>query len=360
MPYDIHEDLLDLSNVDLLKVSSRNASLQYLSDCMDSYINCIEDDYIEKSCNNYLLWGRLAWHTEYYDDFSLKRIRNYKASIYAKKRMPVLSNKINLCLDLRDKYLFDKSGFAYDEERIKSAIDKESRGLPYSLDECIIGVSNCRNMFANISLETFRVLLQKLKLIFNEISFEIPPLIPENYVILDEILKCASDSQINCIVVNDWDTVQYISNNYSLAIAVGEALSFSNIYSPSNNYDCDNNEYFGANLVNEELRQKISGICNVKFVVCDMDPKGLCISKNEVLPLYINLQHRSIAYATCNCNEESVCNMPCLHLKNAVCRHIGKDKSWNLHYNTIRENIVDYSPIVKTIFENRATFIIKV
>lgn len=360
MPYEIHEDLLDLSNVDLLKVSSRNASLQYLSDCMDSYINCIEDDYIEQSCNNYLLWGRLAWHTEYYDDFSLKRIRNYKASIYAKKRMPVLSNKINLCLDLRDEYLFDKSDFAYDEERIKSAIDKESRGLPYALDECIIGVSNCRNMFANISLEAFRMLLQKLKLIFNKISFEIPPLLSEDYVKLDMLLKCASDSQINCIVANDWDTVQYISNNYSLAIAIGEVLSFSNIYSPSNDYDCDNNEHFGANLVSQELRQKISEIRNVKFIVCDMDLNGLCISKNEMLPLYINLQHRSIAYATCNYNEEESCTMPCLHLQNIACRHIGTDRPWSLHCNSIRECITNFSPIVKTVLENRATFIIKV
>lgn len=360
MPYEIHDGLLDVACVDLFKINSRNASIQQLNDCMDSYINCIEDEYIEQSRANYMLWGRLAWHVEFFDEFSLQRIREYKSLIYSKTGISRSKNKIKLCLDLRDKYLFEHCGFTYDEKYIKSVIDKESRGLPYSLDECIIGVSNCRNMFANISLEAFRVLLQKLKLIFNKISFEIPPLIPENYVILDELLKCASDSQINCIVVNDWDTVQYISNNYSLAIAVGEALSFSNIYSPSNDYDCDNNEYFGANLVNEELRQKISEICNVKFVVCDMDPKGLCISKNEVLPLYVNLQHRSIAYATCNCNEESACNMPCLHLQNAACKHIGTDQPWNLHYNSIREYITDYSPIVKTVLENRATFIIKV
>lgn len=360
MPYEIHEDLLDLSNVDLLKISSRNASLQYLSDCMDSYINCIEDAYIEESCNNYLLWGRLAWHVEYYDVFSLERIRNYKASIYAKKHITVLNNKINLCLDLRDKHLFDESEFVFEEERIKSAIDKESRGLPYSLDECIIGISNCRNLFAKVSLEKLNLFLRKLDLTFESICFEIPPLLPADYAILDGVLKSVSNSKIDCIVVNDWDTAQYISNNYSLAIAIGEALSFSNIYSPSNDYDCDNNKHFGVQLVSKELRQKIAETGNVKFVVCDMNPEGLCISKNEVLPLYVNLQYHSIAYDTCNCHADLDCSMPCLRVQGASCKHIDKDIFWSLHCNSIRERITNYSPIVKTVFENRATFIIKV
>lgn len=360
MPYEIHNGLLDVECVDLFKINSRNASIQQLNDCMDSYINCIEDEYIERSHMNYMLWGRLAWHVEYFDEFSLQRIREYKSLIYNKTGISLSKNKIKLCLDLRDRYLFENSEFTFDEKHIKSVLDKEARGLPYSLDECIIGVSNCRTMLANIVPEAFRVLLQKLKLIFNKISFEIPPLLPEDYVKLDMLLKCASDSQINCIVVNDWDTVRYISNNYSLAIAIGEALSFSNIYSPSNDYDCDNNEHFGANLVSQELRQKISEISNVKFIVCDMDPNGLCISKNEMLPLYINLQHRSIAYATCNYSEEASCTMPCLHLQNIACRHIGTDRPWSLHCNSIRECITNFSPILKTVFENRATFITKV
>ena len=37
-----------------------------------------------------------------------------------------------------------------------------------------------------------------------------------------------------------------------------------------------------------------------------------------------------------------------------------KEVVWSLHCNSIREHITNYSPIVKTVFENRATFIIKV
>lgn len=290
----------------------------------------------------------------------MERIRNYKASIYAKKHITVLNNKINLCLDLRDKHLFEESEFVFEEERIKSAIDKESRGLPYSLDECIIGISNCRNLFAKVSLEKLNLFLRKLDLTFESICFEIPPLLPADYTILDGVLKSVSNSKIDCIVVNDWDTAQYISNNYSLAIAIGEALSFSNIYSPSNDYDCDNNEHFGVQLVSKELKQKIAETGNVKFVVCDMNPEGLCISKNEVLPLYVNLQYHSIAYDTCNCHADLDCSMPCLRVQGASCKHIDKDILWSLHCNSIRERITNYSPIVKTVFENRATFIIKV
>lgn len=360
MPYEIHDGLLNVECVDLFKINSRNASIQQLNDCMNSYINCIEDDYIEQSRMNYMLWGRLAWHVEYFDEFSLQRIREYKSLIYNKAEISRSKKKIKLCLDLRDKHLFDDSEFIFEEEGIKSAIDKESRGLPYSLDQCIIGVSNCRNLFAKVSLEKLNSFLRKLELTFKNIYFEIPPLLPADYAILDGVLKSVSNSKIDCIVVNDWDTAQYISNNYSFAIAIGEELSFTHIYSPSNDYDCDNNEHFGVQLVSKELRQKIAEAGSVKFIVCDMCPKGLCISKNEVLPLYVNLQYHSIVYDTCNCHAELDCSMPCLRVQGDSCKHIDKDKPWSLHCNSIRERITNYSPIVKTVFENRATFIIKV
>lgn len=360
MPYEIHENLLDLTNVDLLKISSRNASLQYLYDCINSYINCIEDTYIEQSNDNYLLWGRLAWHAEYYDDFSLQRIRDYKGVIYSKGNFSVLNNKIKLCLDYRDKYLFDDTGFVYDEERINYAITKELRGLPYSIDECIIGVSNCRNLFTRVSLEKLQLLIQKLELVFDRICFEIPPLLPEDYVLLERLLKNVSNRKIHCIVVNDWDLAQYITNNYSIPIAIGEKLSFSNIYSPANDYMCDNNKHFGVNLISNELRNKILQMEEVKFVVCDMNPDGVCISKSEKLPLYINLLHRSIVYDTCNRNREPVCTMDCQCTEKNFLRHQEIEKFWSLYCNSIREHITDFRPIVKTVFENRATFIIKV
>lgn len=78
LPYEIHSGLLDVSDVDLFKISSRNASVKYLSDCLDSYIFCREDDYIGIDPGNYVLWARLAWHGEFYDRFSLSRIREYK------------------------------------------------------------------------------------------------------------------------------------------------------------------------------------------------------------------------------------------------------------------------------------------
>lgn len=360
MPYEIHNGLLNTENVDLFKINSRNASIQQLNDCMNSYINCIENEYIEQSALNYMLWGRLAWHVEFFDEFSLQRIREYKQLIYSKASIYRKNDKIKLCLDLRDKYLFEYTEFLFDEDLIKSTIDNESLGLPYSLDECIIGVSNCRNLFAEILPENLEILLEKLEVNFKKIIFEIPPLVPDDYILLNELLKYVYNNRIDCIVVNDWDTVQYISKNHSLAMAIGEEISFSEIHSSANNYDCDNNEYFGINLISSKLRQEIHRINNFKFVVCDINPEGLCISKNEELPLYVNLLHRNIAYDTCNCKKEEYCNMPCWHTTNATCRHIGTDKSWGLYFNCIREYISDYSHIFKTVLENRATFIIKI
>lgn len=359
MPYEIHDGLLDLTNVDLFKIASRNASLQYLSDCLNSYVNRVEDEYIEKSYNNYMLWGRLAWHVEYYDEFSLQRIRNYKASIYCGKEIPVLNKKIALCRDLRDKPFFEDR-FECDEERVLSAINKELRGLPYTIDECITGVSNCRNLFGRITKERFEATIKSLVSEFNKIDFEIPPLISEDYALLNVLLKSESAASIDCYIVNDLNTARYIVDNFSFPIAFGEGLSFSNIYSPPNDYRCDNDANFGSDLIGSDLRKTISETGDVKFVVCDMTPKGLCIAKNEKMPIYVNVRSRGIAFGTCNAKENSECDGQCLKTVGEPCSHILNDRPWRLHCNGIREYIEDYAPLVKTIYENRAKFIIEV
>lgn len=82
MPYEIHSGLLDVSNVKLFKINSRNASVKYISDCLNSYIFCIEEPYIEQDIKKYMLWSRLAWHIEYFRQYSIERIKEIKKKIY--------------------------------------------------------------------------------------------------------------------------------------------------------------------------------------------------------------------------------------------------------------------------------------
>lgn len=82
MPFEIHAGLLDVSDVHLFKISSRNASLKYINACLDSYLFCEEDLHIKQNIENYMLWSRLAWHTEYFNRFLLDHIRATKEKIH--------------------------------------------------------------------------------------------------------------------------------------------------------------------------------------------------------------------------------------------------------------------------------------
>lgn len=84
MPFELHEGLIDLTHVSLLKLSTRNADVPYITACLDSYINCRERELIEKSTDYYLLWARLFWFTGYFGTFDFDRICEYKKDLVKK------------------------------------------------------------------------------------------------------------------------------------------------------------------------------------------------------------------------------------------------------------------------------------
>ena len=83
MPFELHEGLIDLTDISLLKLSTRNADVNYISYCLDSYINGVDRELLEKSTDYYLLWSRIIWLTKYFKDFDYDRI-------YACKKMGVM------------------------------------------------------------------------------------------------------------------------------------------------------------------------------------------------------------------------------------------------------------------------------
>ncbi len=361
MPFEIHNDLLDLENIDLFKINSRNASLTQLRDCIDSYINCIEDEYIKKSISYYGLWGRLEWHVEHYDEFSLERIRELKFRIYNGAPAPVYKQAVNVCLDFRDKYIFENHEDEFVNPDVSKFIPKPARSIPYTCTECIVGISNCRQLFDAVSLSKLMGLIAALRKDFNNIYMEIPSLNPQDYSKVDELLTALNNEvyRIDCLIINDWSTLEYIRSHYSYRIAIGEQLSFSKIYSVPNDCHCDNNEHFGENLISNSLKDKIAELGNIAFIVCDMHPYGLCISKNEKNKLFINVSHRNIAFNTCTIFGNSSCDSLCLNTIPQGCNHIMSSTPWKTHCNGIREIVERYDVIAKTILENRATFIMK-
>lgn len=80
MPFELHEKWIDLKDISLLKLSTRNADANYIRLCLDSYINGIDRELLDKSTDYYLLWSRLLWLTKYFKGFDYERIYAFKKS----------------------------------------------------------------------------------------------------------------------------------------------------------------------------------------------------------------------------------------------------------------------------------------
>lgn len=76
MPFELYDGTLDLSLIDIFKISNRSSGIAYLQKCLDSYINNSTIEYLKTSKRNFSLWCRLRHISEYCDKFDLKK--NFK------------------------------------------------------------------------------------------------------------------------------------------------------------------------------------------------------------------------------------------------------------------------------------------
>lgn len=82
LPFELHENYLDISNIGLFKISTRNADTDFTARCMESYIKNNAEELIREKSFNYLLWARLKWHIEHFDEFDYKTIVKMKRKMY--------------------------------------------------------------------------------------------------------------------------------------------------------------------------------------------------------------------------------------------------------------------------------------
>lgn len=81
-PFELHENYLDISNIGLFKLSTRNADTDFTARCLESYIKNNAEELIQERSFNYLLWARLKWHMEHFDEFDYKIIAEMKRKMY--------------------------------------------------------------------------------------------------------------------------------------------------------------------------------------------------------------------------------------------------------------------------------------
>lgn len=80
MPFELYDGTIDLSLVDMFKLSGRSSDIGYLKRCMDSYMTGKVKKYLFLRPKNYNLWARLA-HFDPYARLNLKKIIKYKEQI---------------------------------------------------------------------------------------------------------------------------------------------------------------------------------------------------------------------------------------------------------------------------------------
>lgn len=81
MPYELHQNYFDYSEVSIFKLSTRNGNTEYLTNCIDSYINNNAEFYINENTDNYLLWSRLKWHIPSFSSYNFEQIRKIKQKL---------------------------------------------------------------------------------------------------------------------------------------------------------------------------------------------------------------------------------------------------------------------------------------
>lgn len=76
-------DKIGIEEIGEFKISNRPCTLEYLSNCLESYLRINNEKYyIEKSIKNYHLWCRLSNFTKFYQELNLDEIIQIKKELW--------------------------------------------------------------------------------------------------------------------------------------------------------------------------------------------------------------------------------------------------------------------------------------
>lgn len=358
LPSEIHSGLLDVTNVKLFKISSRNASIRYLTDSLHSYIYCEEDRYIRQDTSNYMLWARLAWHVEYYRHFSLDRIRSMKEEIYRREAVQPRLSHLRVMLDLRNQFLFSES-LPVDDDLLEQNFNPLFGGIPWKTEGYIIGASNCANLLKHLDTWQTAALTHMLHHRGKAVYFSLPPLTQADLADLEPLWDFLSGQihadMIRCIVAGDWDTVRFLREAYGFPVAPGERIMRSLINTAPNDYLTGNDPGFGSNLLPVVLREAYVRD-DIPFILCSMPEDGLCVSEAETIPIFASIGLIETFDGACHQRRGGRCDGSCAAgtaiLKSADGRKLAVCADAVCRISRVSDGIV------KTVTENRVSVVI--
>ena len=176
MPFELHEGLLDLKQIDLIKINSRNTDIGYLRRCLQSYLEGDEARYLAESRENYALWGHLTWHMRAFGSFDLARIRAIKEALYEGREIPDQPGPpyVRVMADWCNRFIFrgspDRAPAAADRQRLE-AFCREVGG---ALCGCCVGAEGCPHLLAQIEPTALAALIRGLRAERTPVFLSIP------------------------------------------------------------------------------------------------------------------------------------------------------------------------------------------
>lgn len=297
-PFEIHEGYIDTQLVEYYKIASRNADVAYIRACMDSYI-FNDESAAERNPNQYLLWSRLTWHSDSFSSFSLQKMTEMKKEIYRdtafEKKIRTPEKKLNLELDLTDKYAFRHDPFS--DADLENWIDYVSKSLHtpknrLRLSRVYLGVSSCEILLPLLDTETLcadvRFFAQKRIRVF----LTLPPITRHNDAvarILEKLkaAQCAADG----FVVNDEATFAVLRQKYDLPIGLGRIFDLKDYTETTAHLSCASDNSERKALFPPGLRAFIERY-QIPFIQCDMDDGGMWIAEDEPFGVSVYPQQR--------------------------------------------------------------------
>ena len=84
-PYELHEGIIDTSNIKCFKISNRSNPLPFVKNVIDSYMTNEVLKYLKISKNSYAYWGRAGYFWPHFKKINLEKVLSYKEELFRKK-----------------------------------------------------------------------------------------------------------------------------------------------------------------------------------------------------------------------------------------------------------------------------------
>lgn len=225
MPFELHEELLDVKDIYCYKINNRNSSLKYLKDCIESYIE--NKNFEDGSLYRFSLWAKLGWFEPYYADFDKDRIIEEKRKLYSREYVleeQYRSDKMktySVCLNLTDEYTITDYNFDSLLESIKNQIRNLAGNYKFKITAVRLGAETCANLYSFISVKG---LLEKARYFSDKgfaVSLVFPVIDESNSEKCEKLLyECAESGYFDSVTVNDFGML-YLAKKTGLKTVFG-------------------------------------------------------------------------------------------------------------------------------------------